>query len=178
MTMFEHIVVTDFFVQNQFLNKHSWSRIEMVKNYSYLKGQLLMEKITKYALTFVSAFSIMAVSQTQSKAASWHYGTPKILRGTYNRTMHAGSGKYRFKFKQGVQMTRRTYTAFGLGDPFSMNRVSYKRYGRYTYLLRGVEYVYSHKWNYVKLRATHYKLKERIITPHYAEKHFSKVYYR
>lgn len=136
-----------------------------------------MNRMIKYGLLTLSSITFATtVTTSQSHAAAWHYGTPKILRGTYKVTRHVG-GKYAFSYKEGVQLTRRTYMAFGLGDPFSLNRVSYKRYGRYTYLLRGVEYVYSHKWNYVKLRATHYKLKERVTYP-YPEKHFSRVYYR
>lgn len=95
-----------------------------------------MNRITKYGLLALSSITFATTANTvQSHAAVWHYGTPKILRGTYKVTRHVG-GKYAFNYKEGVQMTRRTYTAFGLGDPFSMNRVSYKHYGRYTYLLR------------------------------------------
>ncbi|GHP14312.1 hypothetical protein YK48G_17370 [Lentilactobacillus fungorum] len=137
-----------------------------------------MNRITKYALLALSSITFATtVSTVQSHAATWHYGTPKTLRGTYKVARHAGTGKYRFKYYEGVRVTGRDFETFGLGDGFAMNRVSYKRYGRYTYVLRGVEYRYSHKVNYVKLRATHYKLKERIITPHYADKHFSRVYY-
>lgn len=74
-------------------------------------------------------------------------------------------------------MTPTTFTGFGLGDPFALNRVSYKQYGRYTYLIRGVEFMYSHKVNHVKIVATHYKLKYRTTYP-YNDKHYSKVYYR
>ncbi|MEE8824064.1 hypothetical protein LASUN_11330 [Lentilactobacillus sunkii] len=136
-----------------------------------------MRKITKYTITIASAISFIAISPAPSNAASWHYGTPKILRGTYQRTQYAGSGKYRFKFQTGVRMTPRTFTGFGLGDPFALNRVSYKQYGRYTYLIRGVEFMYSHKVNHVKIVATHYKLKYRTTYP-YNDKHYSKVYYR
>lgn len=106
---------------------------------------------------------IVAISPAD--ASSWHTGTPKVLRGNWYRTKHAGTGSNRFSFKTGVKLSKTNFSAYGLGDPFVMNHLKYKKLSKKSYVISGIEYLYSKDARHVKITKSGHKLKWRTTYP-------------
>lgn len=120
---------------------------------------------TRLFLAVVTLGLITPGLTISSHAATWHQGTPKGLRGNWTRKAHAGLGKNRFAYTEGTRITKTHFSGYGLGDPFSLNHLKYRKLGHHSYALKGKEYIYSHKTNQIKVVRSGQRLKWRITHP-------------
>lgn len=126
--------------------------------------------------TGVAALLLLGGRPATAHATTWHAGVPSALRGIWQRTAYAGTGKNRFSFKTGIYLTRRHFTAFGLGDPFVLNHLKYHKVRHNVYAVKGVEYLYSHKVNHIQLVKTGHRLKYKITLPKAYRSGYSPAY--
>ncbi|NLR31354.1 hypothetical protein [Levilactobacillus tujiorum] len=105
----------------------------------------------------------LSLSMT-ANASNWHSNTPTSIRGTWKKSKKAGSGKYSFKYNYIVRITSHSFAAQGLGDPYYISNVKYKKIGHYSYMFSGKEF-YSRKWQHIKVIATKHTIKFKIVSP-------------
>jgi len=89
---------------------------------------------------------------TTAHAAKWHQGTPKVLRGTWERMETVGKGQNAFKAKMGVQVTKKRAIAYFIGDPFVLKKMQYQKTSKHVYVLKGTEALYTRKPTMGKIR--------------------------
>ncbi len=85
-----------------------------------------------------------ALGATTAQAASWHAGTPKVLRGKW-RVKHVSTKTTRLK------ITKSHVYLYSAG-PFNLKKVKYKKTGARTYKVRGYEYSYLHATSTISFR--------------------------
>lgn len=139
-----------------------------------------MKKLKTLILAAFTTLSVSLVAPLGSQsvqAATWHKGTPKALRGTWQRTEHV-SGKYGFSFKSGIRFQKSHSTTLSLGDPFVMNHLKYKKVGKTAFVLSGIEYLYSKTYRHIKVIKHKNKIKWRCTAPKSYSYHYSKWLYK
>ena len=92
-------------------------------------------------------------------AAKWHQGTPKVLRGTWERRVTVGKGKSQFKATDGVKITKKGLNAYYVGDPFVLGKIKYQKASKHIYVLKGIEMINSLKPYKVRVRQVGKRLK-------------------
>lgn len=136
--------------------------------------------IKKFFIASVAlgVFGVSLSLNMTANAPSWHSDTPIFVRGIWKKAKKSGTGKYSFKYNDIVRVTKHSFTAQGLGDPYYISNVKYKKIGHYSYITLGKE-SYSHKWQHVKIIATKHTIKFKIVSPkNMAMSKYSEMVYR
>ena len=85
--------------------------------------------------TMVMVVGVSVRTQMQADAATWHKGTPKVLRGKYKRGRAARSGAQTWIR---IDVNKSAYEFAQPASPVQVvKHVSYKKLGKHTYKLRG-----------------------------------------
>ena len=95
------------------------------------------------AISVVGLSILTPVSQT-AQAATWHKGTPRVIRGKWRMYPTPVSVQHLNIVKDHVR-----YYSVG---PWYLNNVSYKKTGSHKYLVRGYEYTYLFKKSYATFK--------------------------
>lgn len=132
-------------------------------------------KIKSLVLVTTTALGISITplfNSKQAEAATWHKGTPKVLRGTWQKKVHEGG----ISFDTGIQIKKNYFTTFSPGDPLYLKPVSYHKVGNGTYALKGKEVIYSpHTVIHIRIKKTGNKIKYKITIPKQTL-HLKKIY--
>lgn len=111
-----------------------------------------MKKVLALAVVSLSVGLPLAMNTpTTAHAAKWHQGTPKVLRGTWERMETLGQGENAFKAPEVANITKSKFTAYLIGDPYMLGKLKYQKTDRHTYVLKGIETSYSHKPDWVRI---------------------------
>ncbi|WP_125583443.1 hypothetical protein [Levilactobacillus cerevisiae] len=104
-----------------------------------------MKKVLALAVVSLSVGLPLAMNTpTTAHAAKWHQGTPKVLRGTWERKVTVGKGtKWAYKAWDGVKITKSGLNAYYVGDPFVLGKIKHQKISKHDYMLRGIEMVNS-----------------------------------
>ncbi|MFD1455148.1 hypothetical protein ACFQ44_05510 [Levilactobacillus lanxiensis] len=119
-----------------------------------------MKKLLALAAISLSIGLPLALNApTTAHAAKWHQGTPKVLRGTWERNKRAGQGKYAFNAKLGVKITKKGLNSYWIGDPLVLGKMKYRKTSQHVYVLKGIEMINSLKPYQVRIRRVGNRLK-------------------
>lgn len=95
-----------------------------------------MNKLKSFVIIVISVVglsTLVPITQT-AQAATWHKGTPKVLRGKW-RVKHVSTSTER------LQITKSRVYLYSAGS-FNLKNVKYKKTGAHSYKVRGYEYTY------------------------------------
>lgn len=100
------------------------------------KGEILLKKLHLFDMFLIAVTCLMGfvLTQTNANASSWHKGTPKVLRGTYQgkRTRSAEGFGYVYK------VTQKSFTAqYSNSSPIRIVNLKYKYIKHHVYHFRG-----------------------------------------
>ncbi|CAJ1224640.1 hypothetical protein [Lactiplantibacillus xiangfangensis] len=87
-------------------------------------------------IAMISFVTVSSLNSTTAQAATWHKGTPKVLRGKW-RIKHVSTRVDRLK------VTKKRVYLYSSG-PFHLKNIKYKKTGAHSYKVRGYEYTYLH----------------------------------
>jgi len=111
-----------------------------------------MKKLLALAAVSLSVgLSLALNTPTTAHAAKWHQGTPKVLRGTWERMETVGKGKDAFKAPEVAKITKSKFTAYFIADPYMLGKLKYQKTGKHVYVFKGIETLYSHKPDRVRV---------------------------
>lgn len=99
----------------------------------------------------------LAVSTPVSTAhaATWHQGTPKILRGKWRLDDVSPTLVH-------LRVTKQRFYFYSMGPLYYLKNVHYQKVGQHAYKLRGYEYTHHKRYDTVRLRtpnAKHFQFK-------------------
>ncbi|RRK09293.1 hypothetical protein D1831_13490 [Lactiplantibacillus garii] len=112
-----------------------------------------MKKFTASLLTIAATLSLstaVTMTDTTAQAATWHKGTPKVIRGKW-RVKHVSTKVAHLK------VTKSRVYLYSAGK-FYLKNVKYKKVSAKTYKVRGYEYTYLHSKNTVSFKVKGHKI--------------------
>ncbi|WP_367295483.1 hypothetical protein [Levilactobacillus yonginensis] len=111
-----------------------------------------MKKMLALVVVSLSVGLPLAINQpTTARAAKWHQGTPKVLRGKWEHKITVGKGQNAFRAPEGVKITKKGFSAYSFADPFVMGKVKYQKTSKHYYTFKGIETMYSNKTYKVRI---------------------------
>lgn len=93
-----------------------------------------MKKLGQIVVVALTTIMVGGVAATTADAATWHQGTPKALRGNWQRTYKSQGTKIVMHFKvqpKKIQLSRAKSSAS------TWSHLTYQKVGKYTYKLKG-----------------------------------------
>lgn len=94
-----------------------------------------MKKVGQFVVVALTTIMVGGVAATSASAAAWHNGTPKAMRGNWQRSYKDQGTKITMHFKVGKKTIS---LARGKADATNWTQLKYQKVGRNTYKLKGV----------------------------------------